>query len=82
MAEDIEAAKEEALKKASKYIAGCLTTPDQLDKVDQIRRKVMRNKAAVDSRLKTAVQSQIDGIRSGLQELESSQDDITFIRKL
>jgi len=82
MAEDIERAKEEALKKASKYIAGCLTTPDQLDKVDQIRRKVMRNKAAVDSRLKTAVQSQIDGIRSGLQELESSQDDISFIRKL
>ena len=26
--------------------------------------------AAVDSRLKTAVQSQIDGIRSGLQELK------------
>jgi len=82
MAEDIERAKEEALKKASKYIAGCLTTPDTLDKVDQIRRKVNRNKAAVDSRLKTAVQSQIDGIRSGLQELDSSQEDISFIRKL
>lgn len=82
MAEDIEKAKEVALSKASKYIASCLTTPDQLDKVDQIRRKVLRNKAAVDSRLKTAVQSQIDGIRSGLQELESSQEDISYIRKL
>lgn len=82
MAEDIETAKADALLKASKYIAGCLTTPDQLDKVGQIRRKVLRNKAAVDSRLKTAVQSQIDGIRSGLQELNSSQDDIGHIKKL
>jgi len=82
MAEDIETAKEAALLKASKYIANCLTTPDQLDKVEQIRRKVLRNKAAVDSRLKTAVQSQIDGIRSGLKELQSSQDDIAYTRKI
>ena len=32
--------------------------------------------------MKTAVQSQIDGIRSGLQELDSSQQDISYIRKL
>lgn len=82
MAEDIERAKDLAESKAAKYIAGCLTTPDQLDKAEQIRRKVLRNKAAVDSRLKTAVQSQIDGIRSGLQELKNVQEDIINIKKL
>ncbi|XP_066920385.1 exocyst complex component 3-like [Clytia hemisphaerica] len=82
MAEDIGSAKDLAFAKAAKYIASCLTTPDQLDKAEQIRRKVLRNKAAVDSRLKTAVQSQIDGIRSGLQELKNVQDDILNIKKL
>ncbi|XP_065658322.1 exocyst complex component 3 isoform X2 [Hydra vulgaris] len=81
MTEEVELAKCAALQKASKYVASVLVTPDQLDKVEQIRRKIMRNKAAVDSRLKTAVQSQIDGIRSGLNELKSAQEDIAYVKK-
>ncbi|XP_065658404.1 exocyst complex component 3-like [Hydra vulgaris] len=94
MTEEVELAKCATLQKASKYVASVLVTPDQLDKVEQIRRKIMRNKAAVDSRLKTAVQSQIDSIRSGLNELKkvisfkldmfyfhSAQEDIAYVKK-
>eukprot|EP00794_Sanderia_malayensis_P003187 gene3187-3658_t len=77
---DIDKSKEDALNSARKYVANLLQRPDQLDKVEQLRRRVMRNKASVDSRLKTAVQSQLDGIRSGLNELKSAASEINDVK--
>lgn len=77
---EIDRAKSDALNTAAKYVANLLQRPDQLDKVEQIRRRVMRNKASVDSRLKTVVQSQLDGIRSGLNELRSAAADIKDVK--
>jgi exocyst complex component 3 len=79
---EIDAAKQMAVANARKAVASYLTRPEHLDKVEQNRRRIMRNKASVDTRLKTAVQSQVDGIRSGLQELKSAQGDITSIREI
>ena len=44
--------------------------PDQLDKVDQHRLRIMRKKATIDARLKNSVQSQLDDITSGLSLLQ------------
>eukprot|EP00795_Rhopilema_esculentum_P014160 gene14160-5161_t len=78
---EIEKCKEDALNCAAKYVANLLQRPDQLDKVEQIRRRVLRTKASVDSRLKTAVQSQLDGIRSGLNELKSAVGEIGEVKE-
>jgi len=78
--DEVEKCKNDALNSAAKYVANQLQRPDQLDKVEQLRRRVLRNKASVDLRLKTAVQSQLDGIRSGLNELKVAVSEIGMVR--
>jgi hypothetical protein len=38
-----------------------------LDNVEQLKAKAIRKKTAADTRLKTAVQSQLDDVREGLE---------------
>ncbi len=43
--------------------------PDQLDKIEQLKIRISRKKAAIDARLKSAVSSQLDDIASCLDQL-------------
>ena len=70
----------EAQEKAAKYVANMLHTPDKLEKVHQMKWNVTRKKASVEAMLKTAMQSQLDGVKTGLGQLETALSEMKDIK--
>ncbi|XP_012139936.1 exocyst complex component Sec6 isoform X2 [Megachile rotundata] len=79
--EDLQKLEEEAKARATKYVSNLLQRPGQLEKIDMYKRRITRKKASVETMLKTAMQSQLDGVRVGFEQLQSSLKSIASIKE-
>jgi len=77
----VKKAEKEAQEKAIKQIASMLSRADQLDKVEQYQRRIARKKASVEARLKAAVQSQLDGVKTGLNQMKQALQEVKEIKE-
>lgn len=66
---------------ALEQIQKIFSRPDALENLDQIRKKAERKKAAVEAMLRTAVQSQLEGIRTAIGHLQTATEDVKEIEK-
>lgn len=73
--------EKDAKSAASKHIINMLQRPGQLEKVTQHKRRIERKKASVETMLKTAMQSQLDGIKVGFDQLRNSGSKIQDFKK-
>lgn len=78
---DVNALEAEAKATAIKHIVTMLQVPEQLEKVQQYKKRVSRKKASVESMLKTALQSQLDGFRTALNLQKSIPDDLLEVQR-
>lgn len=78
---ELEKLENEAKATAAKHVINMLQRTGQLEKVDQFKRRVSRKKISVEAMLKTAMQSQLDGVCVGLNQLSTALQDIQEIRQ-
>ena len=79
---DTEALDLEAQATAIKQVSMMLQRPDQLEKVDQFKKRIARKKASGDGLLKSVMQSQLDGVRTGLVHLKTSRTQIQEVKTI
>lgn len=77
---DVNALEAEAKATAIKHITTMLQMPEQLEKVQQYKKRVSRKKASVEAMLKTALQSQLDGFRTALTLQKSIPNDLREVQ--
>ena len=68
---DILSLEDAARQRAIDSVTALLNVPDSLDKLETLRMKEKRKSEALDSQLKSAMQSQLEDIKSGLEQLHS-----------
>lgn len=78
---DLQKLEEEAKATAKKHVVNMLQRSGQLEKVEQYKRRISRKKASVETMLKTAMQSQLDGVRVGFNQLKTSLDRVNSIKE-
>ena len=69
-----------AAMSAAQAVGEFLQSPDDLLKVAAFRKKLEKEKASIDTRLKSGVKDQLDATRDGLRKLFSTRTHIQSIK--
>jgi len=77
---DIDQLGNDAKLAATKYCTNTLKNPGQLEKVEQLKNRISRKKTSTEAMLKTAMQSQLDGVTIGMEQLKDALDDISKVK--
>lgn len=65
---------------ASQAIGEYLQSPDDLVKISAYRKKLEKEKASIDARLKNGVKEQLLATREGLRKLLGTRDNVQAIK--
>ncbi|KIY45031.1 exocyst complex component Sec6 [Fistulina hepatica ATCC 64428] len=65
---------------AAQAVGEYLQSPDDLAKVSAFRKKLEKEKASIDARLRTGVKEQLDATREGLRKLLHTRNNVQAIR--
>lgn len=65
---------------AAQAVGEYLQSPDDLVKLSAFRKKLEKEKASIDARLKTGVKEQLQATREGLKKLLATRDDVQAIK--
>ncbi|XP_067853761.1 exocyst complex component 3-like protein [Heptranchias perlo] len=76
---EFEKAERLARGSALKWASGIFYRPDQLERLGQYRKRETQRTSSVQSRLKSAVQSYLEGVGTGLGQLRASLDDVRTV---
>ncbi|KAL4066029.1 exocyst complex component Sec6-domain-containing protein [Scleroderma citrinum] len=66
---------------AAQAIGEYFQSPDDLVKVAAFRKKLEKEKASIDARLKSGVKEQVDATREGLKKLLSTRNNVQLIKE-
>ena len=79
MSTDLRATAADAFEAAVNRLGGLLKVPEDLDKTEAIRNKILAEKEAIHAQLKTIVQGQLDDVSSSLGLLDNSFGELQRI---
>ncbi|OCH85263.1 exocyst complex component Sec6 [Obba rivulosa] len=65
---------------AAQAVGEYLQSPDDLAKIAAFRKKLEKEKASIDARLKSGVKEQLDATREGLRKLFSTRSNVQVIK--
>ncbi|CAD5125571.1 DgyrCDS13773 [Dimorphilus gyrociliatus] len=77
---ELDSIERQARGNAKKTLSELLRLPENLEKVEFHRETVAQKKSSVEAMLKSAVESNLDGVKTGLTQLSKAQNDIMAIR--
>lgn len=64
----------------SRELSEFFQSPDDLLKIAAFRKKLMKEKASIDAKLKSGVKEQLDATRDGLKKLFGTRNNVQAIR--
>lgn len=66
---------------AAQAVGEMLQSPDDLAKIMTFRKKLEKEKASIDAKLKSGVKDQLDATREALKKLLNSRDNVRAIKE-
>ncbi|KDN40017.1 exocyst complex component Sec6 [Tilletiaria anomala UBC 951] len=75
------AATAQAQASTSNFVAEHLKSPDDLSKIVALRKKLLKEQATLDAKLKSGAKEQLEATREGLLKLQATKKDMAGIRE-